>query len=275
MFSRSKKSEPKVLIITGIHGNEERTKLITDEFLKKYLQIDSNIDIEVFHLDSGFKQRDVQFNLNRIDQVNHLNEINSKMEVLKAKIQISDIVLDLHNSEICSNKLLVSVTGNLPEWYVYKKKYLNDIIWRRSEFISISEYARLRNKIAFTVEFGGMVSQTKFVPKEDLKFLKRALKLSLKIFEYEKQIKKEVRQKGELGEYKLFDEYNQLLTITLNNQISLYSESVINSELVKDVHPAVSKNDKRKFVIVSPESNYGKVFEGTILRPKFFEEEQK
>lgn len=254
----------KVLIITGIHGNEERTILIVDALLKKYPKLQDKFDITIENLDSGFKQRDLQFNLNRIDQVEQLKVINTKIQTILSSIDNYDIVLDLHNSEICSNKLLVSYQTNLPNWFVYNKKYLNDVIWRRSEFVSISEYARQRGKISFTVEFGGMVSQTQNVPKEDLKFLKRAIKISSKIFKYEK-IQKEVYRKSEFCKHKLFDEYNQLLTLKLKDSQLLVPNQIITNNKIEQTIKGIYTNN---FIVISPEANFGKVFEGTILRPK-------
>ena len=261
------KTKPKVLLITGIHGNEERTILIAEELIKKYpkLQDPGQFDIDIVHLNSGFKQRDVQFNLNRIDQVELLKTINTKIQTIITSIKNYDIVLDLHNSEICSNKLLVSYQKDLPDWYVYNKKYLNDVIWRKSDFVSISEYARQCGKISFTVEFGGMVSQTQKVPKNDLKFLKRAIKLSSKIFEYEKQIKREVRQKGELGEFKLFDEFNQLLTLKLKESQLLFPDQIITNNKIEHTINGIYNDN---FIVICPESNYGTVFEGTKVRLK-------
>lgn len=258
------KTKLKVLLIAGIHGNEERTILIADELLKKYPNLQDNFDFTIVNLDSGFKQRDVQFNLNRIDQVELLKTINTKIQTIISSIKNYDIVLDLHNSEICSNKLLVSYQTNLPDWFVYNKKYLNDVIWRKSDFVSISEYARQCGKISFTVEFGGMVSQTQKVPKKDLKFLKRAIKLSSKIFEYEKQIKREVRQKGELGEFKLFDEFNQLLTLKLKESQLLFPDQIItNNKIEPTIKNGIYIDN---FIVICPESNYGNVFEGTKVR---------
>ena len=258
------KTKLKVLLITGIHGNEERTILIANELLKKYPNLEYNYDITIVNLDSGFKQRDVQFNLNRIDQVELLKTINTKIQTIISSIKNYDIVLDLHNSEICSNKLLVSYQKDLPDWYVYSKKYLKDVIWRRSEFVSISEYARQLDKISFTVEFGGMVSQTELVPRGDLKFLKRAIKLGSKILEYEK-IHKEVYRKNKFNKHKLFDEYNQLLTLKLKEPQLLFPNQIITNNKIEQTINGIYTNN---FIVISPEANFGKVFEGTILRSK-------
>ena len=258
------KTKLKVLLIVGIHGNEERTILIADELLKKYPKLQDKFDFTIENLDSSFKQRDVQFNLNRIDQVELLKTINTKIQTIISSIKNYDIVLDLHNSEICSNKLLVSYQKDLPDWYVYSKKYLKDVIWRRSEFVSISEYARQLDKISFTVEFGGMVSQTQNVPKEDLKFLKRAIKISSKILEYEK-IHKEVYRKSKFSKHKLFDEYNQLLTLKLKDSQLLVPNQIITNNKIEQTIKGIYTNN---FIVISPEANFGKVFEGTILRPK-------
>ena len=258
------KTKPKVLIITGIHGNEERTILIADKLLKKYQKLQYSFDIDIIHLNSGFKQRDVEFNLNRMDQVELLKTINTKIQTIISSMNYYDIVLDLHNSEICSNKLLVSYQKDLPNWYVYNKKYLNDVIWRKSEFVSISEYARQLGKIAFTVEFGGMVSQTGLVPKKDLKFLKRAIKLSSKIFEYEK-IHKEVYRKSKFSKHKLFDEYNQLLTLKLKEPQLLFPDQIITNNKIDQTINGIYIGD---FIVISPEANYTNLFEGTKVRLK-------
>ena len=110
-----------------------------------------------------------------------------------------------------------------------------------------------------------MVSQTQKVPKNDLKFLKRSIKLSSKIFEYEKQIKREVRQKGELGEFKLFDEFNQLLTLKLKESQLLFPDQIITNNKIEHTINGINIDN---FIVICPESNYGNVFEGTKLRLK-------
>lgn len=100
-----------------------------------------------------------------MDQVEKMKELSNKMDELKNHIQNHDIILDIHNSEICQNLLLVS-SKNKPNWKVSKEKYLDMVVWRESEFESISEYARKQGKISFIIEFGGMVSNIEKTPKK-------------------------------------------------------------------------------------------------------------
>ena len=96
---RSQPKKPKVLLITGIHGNEERSQLIVKDFLDKYPDLESrDYTLTVYNFETGFNTRDVHFNLNRMDQVEKLNILAQNILSLKEHIQKSDIIIDIHKS---------------------------------------------------------------------------------------------------------------------------------------------------------------------------------
>jgi succinylglutamate desuccinylase len=262
-----------ILLISGAHGNEERVKLILEDYLhytiretKKF----TNYNITIFQIPNESKTRDVHFNLNRMDQVDKMKELSYKMDELKNHIQQYDIILDLHNSEICQNLLLVS-SKNKPNWKVSKEKYLDMVVWRESAFESISEYARKLGKIAFTVEFGGMVSNTERTPKKDIEFLNKVIKLSSEIYNYEKSLKsKAIDNSNEY--FDLFDDYNKLRTINLLYEHKLFPGSLISSdsvkeEISKELSEKLNLENRFYYKVISPDGNFTKLCE-VVLRRK-------
>ncbi len=267
----------KVLLITGVHGNEQRSKLIVNDYLAKYNELNNpQFDLKVFHFDTGFDTRDVHFNLNRIDQVDKLINTHGKMLELKILISNVDIVLDIHNSEICSNKLLISSNG-LPESLDYKVSklgYLKHVIWRNTESESISEFARKKGKVSFTLEFGGMYANTRKTPKKDIKFLDKAIKICTEIFNYRK-LKEDHLRDGIVGanDYRinLLTIYNQLVEVTLKENQYLFPKDLIAGDKVNIISAAKlfeqfpkAKNEEYTFEVVSPVANYHNKFEGCI-----------
>jgi len=292
------KNKIKVLLIVGIHGNEERTKrILLDSLLvfnNKNENEDLDYDIDFFDISSGSTLRDVTFNLNRMDEVDNLIDISAKMQSLKNHIQNYDIILDLHNSEICKNILLVSSGNfqNLNKWKIDKinKKYRKMIIWRESSFISISEFARNLGKVAFTVEFNGMNTNKKFTPKKDIDFLFESIELSKNIF---KNIEGTESTKGpknptnttntnlkKLNKNKnfinLFTKSNKLRDITLVSKQFLFGGKIIPGEeieMVKGLEFPIGSETKDyfkkyRFEVVCPERNETKSFEGTMKKIK-------
>ena len=275
----------KVLLITGIHGNEQRSELIAKDFMIKYLDIvNPKYDLTIYNFNNLYDSRDAHFNINRIDQVDKLTDTYEKIIDLKKEILCADIVLDIHNSEICSNKLLISST-NLPEsldYKVSKLKYTKHIIWRNTSIESLSEFARKNNKVSFTVEFGGMYANTRKTPKKDLKFLDKAIKICTEIFNYRK-LKEDHLKDGIVGanDYRinLLTIYNQLVEVTLKEKKYLFPKDLIVGDEVHSVSYArlfeqypKATNEEYTFEVVSPEANYHNKFEGCI-KPYMKEEE--
>lgn len=271
-------SKLKVLLITGIHGNEQRSRLIANDYLTKYNKsANPQFELKVLNFNNFSDTRDIHFNLNRVDNINKLIDIHENLEELTKAINEADIVLDIHNSEICSNKLLISSKG-LPDsldYKVSKPEYLKHVIWRNTNFESISELARNRGKIAFTMEFGGMYSNKRGTPKKDLKFITKAIKISRDIFYYRK-MKTQFLTSEEFGneagyKFNLLTIYNQLVTVTLKEYRYLFPKDNIPGESVQIVSTAKlfeqfpkAKNEEYTFEVVSPEANYHNKFEGCI-----------
>ena len=229
-------------------------------------------------MDTGFDTRDVSFNLNRMDQVDKMQIINDRMQTLKALISRSDIVLDIHNSPLCTNLLLV--TGKeLPDYKVSKEKYIKHIVWRKSDFVSISEYARNLDKVAFTVEFGRMDEDKKKTPKKDIKFLNKTIKLCMDIYYYRKMNKQSIPNmmigvfEEETGyNYPLFNMYNQLIEITTKNKEYMFPGMEVDGSnincLISPHNLELNEINKHNYMVISPESSYSDKFEGVIIKPK-------
>ena len=267
-------TKPKILLITGIHGNEERSQLIVKDFLNKYNVFETkDYSLTVYNFETGFNTRDVHFNLNRMDQVQKLNDIAEKMKNLKEVIQKSDIIIDIHNTTICANKLLVTTESleTLPKWKTYSKDYQEMVIWRLSKFESLSEYARKLGKIAFTAEFGGMVANEEMTPPNDLLFLRESIDLCMDLFEMRKFQESETPS---LFLQSLFTEYNKLVEVELDRKTFLYPGQLISGEKVVSINSDIDINiinaslESYTYNVVSPEANYSTKFEGTIVKPK-------
>lgn len=275
--------KPKVLLITGIHGNEERSQLIVKDFLDKYPDPESrDYTLTVYNFETGFNTRDVHFNLNRMDQVEKLNILAQNILSLKEHIQKSDIIIDIHNTPICENRLLVTTESleTLPDWKVYSQDYLDMIIWRLSKFESLSEFARKLGKISFTAEFGGMTSNDLFTPAKDLVFLKDSIDLCMDLFEMRK-FKETDNVNKSLLLLPLFNEYNKLIEVEIKGKSFLYAGAIVQGKHVSTVDLGDSKLiykddiEKYNYKIVSPESNYCTKFEGTKVRLNKIDEEEK
>ena len=265
-------NKPRILLITGIHGNEERSTKILEDFLRRY-QLGFHCELLGFEMNTGVKSRDISFNLNRMDQVEKLNEIASRMNLLKDYIHKFDIIIDIHNTTICANKLLVTTESleTLPKWKTYSKDYQEMVIWRLSKFESLSEYARKLGKIAFTAEFGGMVANEETTPPNDLLFLRESINLCMDLFEMRKFQESE---NPSLLIQPLFTEYNKLVEVELDRKTFLYPGQLIEGKNVLSINSEIDIDiinesvENYNYKIVSPEANYSTKFEGTIVKPK-------
>ena len=70
---------------------------------------------------------------------------------------------------------------------------------------------------------------------------------------------------GERIKHKLFDEYNQLLTLKLKEPQLLFPNQIITNNKIKQAINGIYTNN---FIVISPEANYTNLFEGTKVRPK-------
>lgn len=266
--------KPKVLLITGIHGNEERSQLIVKDFLDNYPDPESrDYTLTVYNFETGFNTRDVHFNLNRMDQVEKLNILAQNILSLKECIRKADIIIDIHNTPICENKLLVTTESleTLPNWKTYSDDYHDMVIWRLSNFESLSEYARKLGKISFTAEFGGMVSNDSNVPPKDIVFLREAIDLCTDLLG---QRKFPDSENPSILTKPLFTEYNRLVEIEIKNKTFLYPGQIIPGESIVSINSYIDINiinesiQNYNYEVVSPESNYSNAFEGTIKKLK-------
>lgn len=164
----------KVLIITGLHGSEQYSKCVVEQFkLRKQipnfkdsgfegLMIYPDLELIFFHREYTKNQRELSLNMNNVDDINTLIRETQQMNILLELMEEADIVLDVHNSTNCDNLALVSIENES-----YLKKY-NDyfgngrfnpnipLVWRYSKVQTISELARRKGKLGLTLEIGGM-----------------------------------------------------------------------------------------------------------------------
>lgn len=261
----TEKFEPiKILFITGLHGNEINSNILIDNYLKEAKF--NNIIIDKIGPISNFESRDVSFNLNRLDEVNNLFLYAKKMKKLLKKIKEYDIILDSHNTPLCKNIILHSSKEDRN--YFKPELDTSMVIWRKSEFDTISEYCRKLGKISFTIETQGMYYIKGQDYKEEFKFLDNTIKLCLELFLNEQLPNKT----NEL----LFTEDNKLRSITLKKHISMDAgdlictmsgkENIIRIDnLIKGTKEFNDLLNENSLVnIVAPGNNISDDFEGTI-----------
>lgn len=164
----------KVLIITGLHGSEQYSKCVVENYKLRNrapnfkdsgfegLMLYPDLELVFFHRQYTKNQRELSLNMNNVEDINTLIREAQRMNMLLELIEEADIVLDVHNSINCDNLALVSIENES-----YLKKY-NDyfgdgrfsanisLVWRYSKVQTVSELARRKGKLGLTLEIGGM-----------------------------------------------------------------------------------------------------------------------
>jgi len=148
----------KVLILSGVHGNEY-SAVKAGMLLNKIYENAINIDVYPFVNINGLihNTRDVP-DMNSADLNRQLiNDSYDPVIFLKSKIEEYDVVIDIHNSPRCSNFVLIDKVDNQS---IIKRFCIESNVkytTRYNNANTIKKYVNsIKNKIGITYEFNGM-----------------------------------------------------------------------------------------------------------------------
>lgn len=181
-----KENRRKILVIAGVHGNEQNAVLAayrlyesfataTQDIYKNENDIRFILGVNKWGLLTNkreFGQRtdvypdpiqtDKPIDFNRVFTKNHVAELNENATAVRNFIQKAiedaDIVIDVHNSPACTNMVLL----NNDEYAASTIEFMNechmdtDYMVCESQTSTIKKYAIEQGKVGFTVELGGM-----------------------------------------------------------------------------------------------------------------------
>lgn len=156
----------KVLVISGTHGNE--TNAVQDVYDLKLRYEDQDIRDVMFYqawnlaaLDAGTREfvsysNELPDDLNRAFPTTQNVDKEDLVYVLKGLIDKADIVIDVHNSELLKNCVVINNDSRAQNYVNFCKE--NDIpfIVIESTTNTIKRFALNNGKIGFTVEIGDM-----------------------------------------------------------------------------------------------------------------------
>lgn len=156
----------KVLVISGTHGNE--TNAVQDVYDLKLRYEDQDIRDVMFYqawnlaaLDAGTREfvsysNELPDDLNRAFPTTQNVDKEDLVYVLKGLIDKADIVIDVHNSELLKNCVVINNDSRAQNYVNFCKE--NDIpfIVIESTTNTIKRFALDNDKIGFTVEIGDM-----------------------------------------------------------------------------------------------------------------------
>jgi len=151
----------KVLILTGVHGNEYSAVKVGLQ-LKKYFGLTKDVYVEPFANQLGLLHgtRDIPST-----QTNDLNRMfidkNVTFETIKKLIDEHDIIIDIHNSPDCAPFVLLNndkFLNNLSKWV---NKSGVEYVSRNSTANTIKKYCLKTEKVGITYEFGDMTHCTR------------------------------------------------------------------------------------------------------------------
>ena len=173
---------PKILIISGTHGNESNA--IQDVYDLK-LRYAGCRDMELtFHQawnktglkygEREFQEEDCELpkDLNRAFISGYPETKEDLIEELKDEIEKNDVVIDVHNSPVVTNCVVIN-NGPWAKHYIdFCKEYKLAFIVIESDTDTIKKYAIDNHKVGFTVELGDMGFSDK---KDGIEFLSKLL----------------------------------------------------------------------------------------------------
>jgi len=143
----------KVLMISGVHGNE-LTPLYTTYLLRKKEKESEVNEIGLINNVREFKVP-VNNNLNNAFSQTEISMTNCVKE-LKKKIDEHDIIIDIHSSYNCTECVLLNQDETTNSYVEYCKKNGINYVIRYSNTDTIKKYCIEKNKIAFTIESNGV-----------------------------------------------------------------------------------------------------------------------
>jgi len=156
----------KVLVISGTHGNE--TNAVQDVYDLELRYEDQDIRDVIFYqawnltaLDAGTREfvsysNELPDDLNRAFPTTQNVDKEDLIYVLKGIIDKVDIIIDVHNSELLKNCVVINNDSRAQNYVNFCKE--NDIpfIVIESTTNTIKRFALNNDKIGFTVEIGDM-----------------------------------------------------------------------------------------------------------------------
>jgi len=149
-----------ILIISGVHGNEH-SAIKTGMLLKEYYKKHDNINVIpwVNYIGLLNNKRDVvSYNTSDLNRMFIDGDITKNpYDIIKEAIEKADIVIDIHNSPICANFVLID-KGSKNENKIKYWCSTSNVLYatRYSHGGTIKDYVNLSNKIGITYEFTGM-----------------------------------------------------------------------------------------------------------------------
>jgi len=151
--------ENKILVITGVHGNE-LTPIQTGLLLKKYIK-NYQHDITVLNAvnNTGIFECDRNVVHKSTSDLNRMFVSDDDVDVfakLKHYIDDSDVIIDIHSSPNCCEFLLFNQDEYTNSYVDFAKSLDINYYIQYSESSTIKKYCIDKNKIAFTLELNKM-----------------------------------------------------------------------------------------------------------------------
>ena len=158
-MSKSVKSDKKILIISGTHGNEMSAVQLGLRLVKYYKE--SNIKVIPFLNEPGLlkNEREVtqshSADLNRSFGEYEETHRNIVLDV-QSLVEEYDYIIDIHNSPRCANFCLIDIGKNDDLISNICERADVEYAHRYSKGATIKDYANQFGKIGITYEFSGM-----------------------------------------------------------------------------------------------------------------------
>ena len=147
----------KVLILSGIHGNELTPIAVTSEIISQFKVENFLPGIKILTIVAGYAEKAIKKNI-RSNTFDPNREIENRKELsgLRKLILQNDIVIDLHASSNCSE--FVSIDND-----EYANKILNwcksanvPYLIREFDEVTVKKYSLKNGKIGITMEMPGL-----------------------------------------------------------------------------------------------------------------------
>lgn len=161
IFNGNIDSDKKLLILSGIHGNEYNPCIL--------LQYIKNDKILIEFLQKKFNTITFFYNINEIGIINNtrenihidLNRIYSYdfsiIEDIKNLINESTHIVDLHSSPHCSNFILINETNTANSYVEFAiNNNINYLLYNQYNQYTIKHQSQLLDKISITFEMNGI-----------------------------------------------------------------------------------------------------------------------
>jgi len=153
----------KILVISGVHGNE-LTPIMTTHLLT---QSELDLDLDKFQsltIITGANNDAINSNTRDIPNstTSDLNRMFkntppfSIKDELRKHLDANDVIIDIHSSPSCTEFVLLNQDENTNSYVEFCKEHLINYTIRYSGAETIKKYCLSRNRIAFTLELSGI-----------------------------------------------------------------------------------------------------------------------